>query len=104
MTLKKYLVLSPEITPFERRFLTHLNKIALAFFYLHIPVLMAVAWSAGTGPIFALVLSLVVLIGPTIAFRVLQNPRSISVVYGITAMLMGGLLVHFGQGPVQIEM
>jgi two-component system chemotaxis sensor kinase CheA len=26
------------------------------------------------------------------------------VVYGITAMLMGGLLVHFGQGPVQIEM
>ena len=104
MTLKKYIALPPEITPFERRFLTHLNKIALAFFYLHIPVLMAVAWSAGTGPIFALVLSLVVLIGPTIAFRVLQNPRSVSVVYGITAMLMGGLLVHFGQGPVQIEM
>lgn len=25
-------------------------------------------------------------------------------VYGITAMAMGGLLVHFGQGPMQIEM
>lgn len=104
MQLTKYLVLPPEITPFERRFLAHLNKIALIFFYLHIPVLMAVAWAAGTRPLLALGLSLVVLIGPTIAYRTLQNPRSISMVYGITAMLMGGLLVHFGQGPVQIEM
>jgi two-component system, chemotaxis family, sensor kinase CheA len=102
--LTKYLVLPAEITPFERRFLAHLNKIALIFFYLHIPVLMAVAWAAGTGPLFALALTLFVLIGPTIAYRSLQNPRWISVVYGITAMLIGGLLVHFGQGPVQIEM
>src|SRR5450432_2411967 len=104
MTLTKYLALPPEITAFERKFLARLNKIALAFFYLHIPVLMAVAWCAGTGPMLALVLSLVVLIGPTVAYFKLQNPRSVSVVYGITAMLMGGLLVHFGQGPVQIEM
>ncbi len=104
MSLTKYLSLPSEITAFERRFLLHLNKIALAFFYLHIPVLMAVAWSAGTGPMLALVLSLAVLIGPTIAFKKLSNPRSVSVVYGVTAMLMGGLLVHFGQGPVQIEM
>jgi HPt (histidine-containing phosphotransfer) domain-containing protein/two-component sensor histidine kinase len=33
-----------------------------------------------------------------------KHPRTLSVIYGITAMLMGGLLVHFGQGPVQIEM
>src|SRR3569833_3101525 len=25
-------------------------------------------------------------------------------VYGFTSMIMGGVLVHFGQGPVQIEM
>jgi len=104
MQATKYLTLPPEITPFEGRFLAHLNKIALIFFYLHIPVLMGVAWAAGTGPLLALALSLVVLIGPTIAYRTLQNPRSISVIYGITAMLIGGLLVHFGQGPVQIEM
>ncbi len=100
----KYLALPPEITQFERRFLAHINKVALIFFYLHIPVLMAVAWAAGTGPITALVLSAIVLIGPTIAYRTIKNPRSISVVYGITAMFMGGLLVHFGQGPLQIEM
>jgi HPt (histidine-containing phosphotransfer) domain-containing protein/two-component sensor histidine kinase len=104
MQLTKYLALPPEITPFERRFLGHLNKIGLIFFCLHIPVLMAVAWAAGTGPLFALALSLLVLVGPAIAYRTLQNPRSISVIYGITAMLMGGLLVHFGQGAVQIEM
>ncbi len=104
MQLTKYLALPREMTPFEQRYLTRLNKIALIFFYLHIPVLMAVAWVAGTGPLRALLLSLVVMVGPTIAYRTIRHPRSLSVVYGITAMLMGGLLVHFGQGPVQIEM
>ncbi len=100
----KYLALPAEITLFERHFLARLNKVALVFFYLHIPVLMAVAWAAGTGPLYAFALTLAVLAGPTIAYRAVRNPRSLSVVYGITAMLMGGLLVHFGQGPVQIEM
>src|SRR5882672_10210825 len=104
MQLTKYLALPREMTPFEQRYLTRLNKIALIFFYLHIPALMAVAWVAGTGPLSALVLSLIVMVGPTIAYRMIKHPRALSVVYGITAMLMGGLLVHFGQGPVQIEM
>lgn len=100
----KYLALPPEITPVEDRFLGRLNKVALIFFYLHIPVLMMVAWAAGTGPLYALALSLFVMTGPMIAYRAIPNPRWLSVVYGVTAMLMGGLLVHFGQGPVQIEM
>jgi two-component system chemotaxis sensor kinase CheA len=104
MNLAKYLFLPKEITPFEQRYLTRLNKVALIFFYLHIPALMAVAWVAGTGMVSALVLSAVVMVGPTIAYRMIKHPRALSVVYGITAMLMGGLLVHFGQGPVQIEM
>jgi two-component system chemotaxis sensor kinase CheA len=104
MQLAKYLALPRLVTPFEQRYLKRLNKVALIFFYLHIPVLMAVAWVAGTGPAFALALSVFVMIGPTIAYRAISNPRALSVVYGITAMLMGGLLVHFGQGPVQIEM
>jgi len=104
MQWTRYLALPAEITPFEQSFLARLNKIALAFFYLHIPVLIAVAWAADTGPLSALALSLVVMTGPTIAYCTIQNPRCLSVVYGVTAMLMGGLLVHFGQGPVQIEM
>src|SRR5258706_4183950 len=104
MRFTKYLALPTEMTPFEHRYLTRLNKVALIFFYLHIPALMAVAWVAGTGLVSALLLSAVVMVGPTIAYRLIRHPRALSVVYGITAMLMGGLLVHFGQGPVQIEM
>jgi hypothetical protein len=50
------------------------------------------------------VLTLAVLAGPVLAYASFESPRAISMVYGFTAMLMGGLLVHFGQGPVQIEM
>ena len=41
MQWTKYFTLPEEITPFERRFLAHLNKVALVFFYLHIPILSA---------------------------------------------------------------
>jgi two-component system chemotaxis sensor kinase CheA len=104
MQLTRYLALPREMTPFEHRYLARLNKVALVFFYLHIPALMAVAWVAGTNPVFALALSAFVMVGPSVAYRTIRHPRALSVVYGITAMLMGGLLVHFGQGPVQIEM
>jgi len=104
MKIKKYLVLPREISPFEKSYLERLNKVALVFFFLHVPVFMGVAWIAGTGPLFALALTLFVLIGPTLAYKTIENPRHLSVVYGITSQLMGGLLVHFGQGPVQIEM
>ncbi|MEE4301945.1 MAG: ATP-binding protein [Pseudomonadales bacterium] len=104
MKLTDYLILPGEITPFERGYLKRINKVALIFFYLHVPVLGAVAWVSGTGVLEALALMALVLAGPTVAYRMLKNPRTLSMVYGITAMLMGGLLVHFGQGPVQVEM
>jgi two-component system chemotaxis sensor kinase CheA len=104
MQLARYIALPRELTAFEQRYLKRLNKVALVFFLLHIPAFMAVAWVAGTGPLMALALTSLVLVGPVVAYRTLPNPRAISVIYGITAMLMGGLLVHFGQGPVQIEM
>jgi HPt (histidine-containing phosphotransfer) domain-containing protein len=65
---------------------------------------MGVAWIAHTGPLAAFTLSLSVLSGPVIAYLAIENPRTISVIYGITATLMGALLVHFGRGPLQIEM
>jgi len=92
----RYLALPAEITPFERDFLARLNKVALVFFSLHLAVVMAVAWAAGTGVLQALAFSLVVITGPAIAYLTIRNPRSISVVHGVAAMLMGGLLVHLG--------
>jgi methyl-accepting chemotaxis protein len=102
--LLNYLFLPREITDFERAYLKRINRIALVFFYLHWPVFVGVAWLAGTSLAQAALLTPIVLIGPTIAYVTFSNPRWLSVTYGFTAMVLGGLLVHFGQGPMQIEM
>jgi two-component system, chemotaxis family, sensor kinase CheA len=102
--LLDYVILPNRLTEFEATYLRRMNRIGLAFFAVHLPVFCVVAYFNDTGPGLAALLTLAVLVGPTAAYLTLQNPRSVSVVYGFTSMLMGGLLVHFGQGPVQIEM
>jgi two-component system chemotaxis sensor kinase CheA len=102
--LVSYLVLPAEISGFEAAYLRRINRIGLAFFALHVPVMVLIAWANGTGPWFALALTTAIVAGPALAFATLTSPRAVSVTYGIAAMFMGGALVHFGQGPVQIEM
>ena len=102
--LMSYLVLPAEISEFERRYLARMNRIALYFFFFHIPVFIAIAAIAGTGLVQAAVLTSLAVVGPAVAYRTLRNPRHLSVVFGFTAMCMGGVLVHIGQGPMQIEM
>ncbi len=99
-----YLLLPEEQTPFEVAHLRKTNRIALGFWWVNLPVFLAVAFLNGTGSVFAFALTLLTLAGPTVAVLTLTNQRTISVVQGVTAMCMGGLLVHFGQGPLQIEM
>jgi two-component system, chemotaxis family, sensor kinase CheA len=99
-----FLVLPREITRFEAAYLKRLNKIGLAVLAAHVPIFTLVAWANGTGPLYALALTLLVLAGPLFAWLKLENPRSVSTTYAVAAMCMGGLLVHFGQGPMQIEM
>jgi len=99
-----YLTLPAEISEFEARYLQRMNRLAIIVFCLHLPAFAVVAALAGTSVVQAVVLTAFVLVGPVIAYLTFQNPRRLSVVYGFTAMLMGGLLVHFGQGPMQIEM
>lgn len=59
---------------------------------------------ADTGVDVALVLCAATVAGPAAAWRWLENPRHVSVLMGVASMFMGGVLVHLGQGPVQIEM
>ena len=99
-----YLVLPAEITEFERSYLRRLNRIALWFFALHVPVFTLIAWLNDTNAPLAALLTASALLGPLLAGAATKNPRHVSLIHGITAMLMGGLLVHFQQGPVQIEM
>ena len=102
--LLDYLILPARMSGFEVSYLRRMNRISLAFFAVHLPVFCAIAYFNDTGPGLAALLTSAVLIGPFAAYFTLQNPRAVSLVYGFTSMLMGGLLVHFGQGPVQIEM
>lgn len=102
--LLNFLVLPSEVTDFERGYLKRVNRIALLFFALHVPAFTLIAWLNDTGPLTAALLTLAVISGPFLVQRAAANPRWASIVYGVTAMFMGGLLVHFGQGPVQIEM
>lgn len=100
----KKLVLPKQVSEFEARYLKRINRISLIFFAMHLPVFVLIALCNDTRPLRAAILTGLVLIGPTVAYFTLSNLRAVSIVYGITAMFMGGLLVHFGQGPVQIEM
>jgi two-component system chemotaxis sensor kinase CheA len=100
----RYVILPEEISAFERRYLERMNRVALIFFAFHLPVFALIAMLNHTGTSAALLLSVAVVSGPVIAKHTLDNPRTVSVVHGVTAMFMGGLLVHFGQGPMQIEM
>ncbi len=97
-------VLPKEITSFEEGYLRRTNRIALVFFALHIPVMVLLAACNGTNPLLALALTSAVVAGPALAVFTFRNPRAISMIHGVAAMFVGGLLVHFGQGPVQIEM
>src|SRR5689334_18402123 len=102
--LLEFLVLPSAISRFERDYLARMNRIGLWFFCAHVPVMMLVAFLAHTSIWRASLYTMSVLLGPLLAHRFLDNPRHIARTYAFASMCMGGLLVHFGQGDMQIEM
>lgn len=102
--LTKYLVLPNVRSEFEERYLARMNSIAAWFFAAHLPVFVLIAFLNGTGPLLTFALTSATLVGPLLAMNCLSSKRAVSTVMGVTAMFMGGLLVHIGQGPIQIEM
>ncbi|MEM7560935.1 MAG: Hpt domain-containing protein, partial [Planctomycetota bacterium] len=103
-SMYNYLLLPNAVSEFEDNYLRRMNLIAMRFFVLHLPVFCTIAYFNNTDAVLAAALTSAVLIGPLLAIKVFRSRRDVSVVHGIAAMFMGGLLVHFGQGPVQIEM
>jgi two-component system chemotaxis sensor kinase CheA len=92
------------VTLFERRYLRRVNTIGLWFFWAHVPVIMLLAWANDMSAWVGGGLALATVSGPALAHRMLDDQRSVSITYGVAAMMMGGVLVHIGQGIVQIEM
>ena len=103
-SVARYLILPPEVSPFERAHLARMNRIALLFLVANVPLLMAVAAACGTGVLRALGFGALALVGPVVAYKTFQSPRAVSTVISFASMCIAGLLVHFGQGPMQIEM
>ncbi len=103
--VRDIVVLPPQVSVFEASYLRRMNRVAFWFFAAHIPAFTLVAFLNDTDPLFAASLTSLVMVGPLLARRAFaQRPRLQSVTAGFVAMVMGGLLVHFGQGPLQIEM
>lgn len=102
--LIQYLFLPSEVSPTEKAHVDRLNRVALLVMYLHIPVFMGVAYICETGPWSAFLLSSGAIIGPTIFYFTEKNHRTNAYVIAFTGICLGGFLVHFGQGPMQIEM
>jgi|GEM_PF-4209902 len=98
------IVLPRTVSAFEASYLKRMNKIALAFFWGHLPIYTLLAYLNGTGPVQVALFTLAVLAVSTVACRTLRSDRAKSLVFGFAAMCMGAVLVHLGQGPVQIEM
>lgn len=92
------------MSPTEEAHVRRMNRVGLAAFWAHVPLFLLVAWLCDTGVELALLLSLLTLFGPTLAYLRLEDPRQVAHVFAFTSMCLGGLLVHFGQGPMQIEM
>lgn len=98
------LVLPKTVTNFEQTYLERMNRIALVFFLCHVPLMALLAAVNDMGIVSSALLAAAVAAIPLIASRVIETERGKSMVFGFTAMSMGAVLVHVGQGPVQIEM
>lgn len=101
---RDYLLLPSTISDFEDRYLARMNRIGMWYFLCHIPLMTLIGWANHTGAAMAFFLTTLTAAGPVLVVRHWEAKRAVSTVMGVTAMFMGGLLVHFGQGPVQIEM
>ncbi len=99
-----YLVLPSEVSDFEQRYLQRVNRLALIAMLAHLPLFVAVSWINGMGVYSAIGLTSLALAGPILAAKFGFSERSKSIVAGVCLMFLGGLLVHFGQGPAQTEM
>ena len=97
-------MLPKEKTKSELQHVTRINKVALYVCVAHLPLFLLVAWLCHTSLTQALVFGLLLILGPAIGTATIKNPRRLSLLYGFTAMGLGALLVHLGQGPMQIEM
>ncbi len=103
-SLLKFVFLPKDVSAVETRHINRINRVALGACLAHLPLFLLVAWLCQTSLLQALGFGCLLVLGPVVSTLVLRNPRMQSLVFGFTTMALGALLVHLGQGPMQIEM
>jgi two-component system chemotaxis sensor kinase CheA len=103
-SLIKYVVLPKEITATELKHVQSINAVAFWICAAHLPLFLLVSHLCGTSPVQAVLFWALLMCGPVLGKYFIENARNLSLIYGFTSMGLGALLVHLGQGPMQIEM
>jgi methyl-accepting chemotaxis protein len=104
MIMLRYLLLPKPISQFEHEYLRKLNRVTLFLYLAHLPVMMMIGALCDTGAVQGLILAALGCVGPLLATTTFASQRAVSLVNAFTVGVMGGILVHLGQGPLQIEM
>ncbi len=79
------------------------NAIALMLLGAHVPACALLAWSQGSGVLFALVVGLLLLLGPAAMFATGKARLSTSISMGITSMGFSALIIHLGHGMIEMH-
>lgn len=103
--LARYVSLPRGVTKFECEHLLRMTRLSRRFFWCNVPGLGVVALLAGTSVLAAVALAAMVAVGPSLARVALRHDlRAQAWVHGVAAMLLAGVMVYVGRGPLQIEM
>ena len=99
-----YVGLPAEVTRSEASHLERANRVAPRLLIAAAPLVALLAWHAHTGALLASELAAGLAVASWLAGRAHGRPRLVSMLHGVSAMVLAALLVHFARGPQATEM
>lgn len=91
------------MTAFEREYLKSVNRAWIIGMFAAIPVFAGVGSFFHTGAMVGVIAGLVIVGGPLVAYLFLPDSRITSAAVAVASMCMSGLLIHLGQGMIEMH-
>lgn len=88
---------------FEEQYRTRVNAAALALLAAHLPACALLAFWQGSGVLPALLISLLLLVGPAAMFATGKARLATSISMAITSMGFSALIIHLGHGMIEMH-